>query len=248
MTTLSDLGQGPELYQNVVFSRSSTRVNGTNGRDFLVGTRSSDRINGFRGVDAIDGNAGNDTIFAGPGDDYVVGNAGSDILVGGLDDDIVAGGSGNDFITGLGEFENLSRLNYFRDAFPIDRLIGGKGADRFDTVFDGNDYSQGPGYAIIEDFNPNEGDRIGVSNRLDADDILVRDNGVSTEIIDKSGLDLGVVSAILNAAGNPLGSILPDNLRLKVTIADIFARDFNEGLASLANANLSNVVEFTSGV
>ena len=75
-------------------------IDGTNGKDNLVGTDGIDLINGFKGKDTLDGGAGNDTLLGGKGKDSLVGGAGDDSLVSGNGKDILNGGIGSDILTG----------------------------------------------------------------------------------------------------------------------------------------------------
>ena len=61
-------------------------INGTSGRDVLLGTAIDDEINGFRG------------------DDYISGMGDKEVLNGGEGNDISAGGDGNDTLLGDGDF------------------------------------------------------------------------------------------------------------------------------------------------
>ena len=113
-------------------------INGTSGRNNLVGTPYADLINCGAGNDTVRGGGGNDIINCGPGRDRVFGGPGNDRIGGGSGNDRLAGNSGNDRLGG-------GRGN--------DRLTGGSGFDRLfgnsgrDTLFrQGNDkLSGGPG-------------------------------------------------------------------------------------------------------
>ena len=58
-------------------------INGTRGRDHLVGTDGDDEINGFKGRDVLDGGAGDDMLNGGRGRDLLIGGEGDDHLTGG---------------------------------------------------------------------------------------------------------------------------------------------------------------------
>jgi Ca2+-binding RTX toxin-like protein len=57
-------------------------VDGTAGRDRLVGTPGNDVICGFGGDDTIAGRGGHDLVYGGPGDDRISGDGGADVLYG----------------------------------------------------------------------------------------------------------------------------------------------------------------------
>ena len=75
-------------------------IDGSNGKDNLVGTDDADEIDGGNGKDTIDGDAGNDTLIGGNGQDNLVGGIGDDSLVGGRGDDlfVIQAGQGSDTI------------------------------------------------------------------------------------------------------------------------------------------------------
>jgi hypothetical protein len=95
---------------------------------------------GSNGNSVLFGGAGSDIIMDSPFSDILIGGDGHDILISYFGADIVLGGDGNDLIR-------------FRTDGQI--LVGGSGADRFEIAGIGNDS------ALITDFNPNEGDRLG---------------------------------------------------------------------------------------
>jgi VCBS repeat-containing protein len=116
---------------------------------------------GLNNDDAKGGN-GNDSIYGEDGTDDLKGEDGNDTLIGGTGNDRLRGGKNNDILIGIELDRSLAGLG------EIDSLKGEGGADRFfvgdsSRVYynDGNVNSSGFGdYAIIEDFNPQEGDRI----------------------------------------------------------------------------------------
>lgn len=109
-----------------------------------------------RGED-LKGDDGNETLFGMGGDDKVEGKDGNDALYGGTGSDEVKGGEGDDLIFGIDINSNLLGRN------EIDKLKGEDGRDTFvlgsaDGVFYQGDGISG--YALIEDFETKEGDRI----------------------------------------------------------------------------------------
>ena len=74
-------------------------INGTGGKDVIVGLASKDVINGKRGADRICGGGGNDVIEGKRGADRMFWQGGKDILRGGAGNDFAHGGRGNDTCT-----------------------------------------------------------------------------------------------------------------------------------------------------
>ncbi|MBN4001341.1 calcium-binding protein [Nostoc sp. LPT] len=118
-------------------------INGTQFDDNLVGTNASESISGLGGNDTLTGLNGNDRLFAGPGNDRLVGGNGNDQLDAGAGNDVLIGGVPNPV---NGEQDNL---------------IGRTGSDQFvlgtnlSVFYRGND-----SFAIIRDFDRNEGDKV----------------------------------------------------------------------------------------
>lgn len=127
----------------------------TNGSDFIRGDLADNTINALDGDDLVFGNGGNDflTDSSGPnsGNDDFRGDNGNDTLYGWAGDDELHGGGGNDYLDGYSG--NASSQEY-------DVLTGssgnifGDGQDTFGLGFSGYSmYYQGPGFAMITDFN-----------------------------------------------------------------------------------------------
>ena len=103
----ADNGQtGRELFK-LTFDRSPEPeqpsvniINGTNGKDNLVGTDGVDQIDGGNGKDTLIGGAGDDSLVGGNGKDTLIGDAGLDVLTGGSGKDtfVIASGNGEDTI------------------------------------------------------------------------------------------------------------------------------------------------------
>lgn len=87
------------------------------------------------------GGGGNDTLTGGRGEDVLLGGDGNDVLLGARGEDRLLGGAGDDILNG---------------GAGRDIVTGGAGADRFDLV-------RGTGRDVITDFNPADGDRIGLA-------------------------------------------------------------------------------------
>lgn len=83
-------------------STESTRIDGQNGNDTLLGGGGAETFMGGNGDDLADGNGGADTAFLGRGDDVFVWDPGdgSDVVEGGSGSDTMVfnGASGNEFM------------------------------------------------------------------------------------------------------------------------------------------------------
>ncbi|QNI02547.1 heme peroxidase [Halomonas sp. SH5A2] len=125
------VSDGTDLVSNIEvlsFGDGDIRVfTGTSGND--VGTT---RLDGTDGDDILIGLAGNDNLLAAGGDDLVFGGAGDDRLIGADGDDTLDGGEGNDFLNGQDGNDVL--LGGAGD----DNLTGGLGDDLLEGG-DGND-------------------------------------------------------------------------------------------------------------
>ena len=79
-------------------------------------------------ADTLSGGGGSDLIEGGGGNDSLLGDDGVDDLFGGSGDDVLAGGAEGDFLDGGNGADTL-----VSDSGTGDLLIGGAGADRFET-------------------------------------------------------------------------------------------------------------------
>jgi Ca2+-binding RTX toxin-like protein len=75
---------------------SDNPLDGTPGRDVIVGLGESDGISGGRGNDVIFGGAGDDFLVGGKGKDTLLGQAGGDVFFGKAGKDRCEGGKGKD--------------------------------------------------------------------------------------------------------------------------------------------------------
>lgn len=149
-------------------------MNGNSGIDTLIGGCGSDTIRGGQDFDILYGECASDFVSGDQGDDYVDGGTANDFIRGGKGNDAVVGGSGNDTLVG--------------DA-GIDRLWGSEGADLFvlRTAVGGTseeigsiqpppsgnfDVDEVPADFIL-DYNPVEGDVIGLAGGLTRNDIVL---------------------------------------------------------------------------
>ncbi|MEG3928869.1 MULTISPECIES: calcium-binding protein [unclassified Microcoleus] len=149
-------------------------MNGNSGTDTLIGGCGSDTIRGGQDFDILYGECASDFVSGDQGDDYVYGGTANDFMRGGKGNDALVGDSGNDTIIG--------------DA-GIDRLWGSEGADLFvlrrevgatsgeigslQPPPSGNfDVDEVPADFIL-DYNPAEGDVIGLTGGLTRNDIVL---------------------------------------------------------------------------
>jgi hypothetical protein len=97
-------------------------LNGSPGRDVIVGSAGADRIEGGAGndlicagpgADVVSGGGGNDRVVGGPGGDLLRGNAGNDRIEGGKGRDLCLGGGGSNRLTGCerGKSPETTRAN-----------------------------------------------------------------------------------------------------------------------------------------
>lgn len=147
---------------------------GNEGNDDLFGNDGDDRLYGGSGHDSLNGGNGNDLLEGdnGPGpfgDDILYGENGNDRLKGQDGSDYLVGGSGDDVLVGYGsgyEFGTTST------DVEYDLLNGGDGADRFVLGDTQSIYYQtngsDRGFALIEDFDYVEGDKIQVHGSIDS--------------------------------------------------------------------------------
>jgi 2',3'-cyclic-nucleotide 2'-phosphodiesterase/3'-nucleotidase/5'-nucleotidase len=148
-------------------------LQGTNGRDVLVGGSRADELLGRGGNDVLRGLGGNDILRGGPGNDRLDGGAGNDVLDGGAGDDVLRGGGGNDVLDG---------------GAGNDVLIGGGGRDLFVI-------GRRPGVDTIRDFNPRQRDRIGLLGGLSFSDLNFTQQGRNV-LIRAGRQDLAVLARV----------------------------------------------------
>lgn len=165
-------------------------VLGGDGNDSITGSILSDAVNGNEGDDTLSGEDSADYLRGGKGSDVLIGGLESDLLNGNLDSDTLDGGDGNDFLRG-GKGNDLLSGGSGRDVLIGDRgsdtLVGGGDADTFVLVPDEAD--------IIRDFNPQEGDRIGILADLSLIELQQTDSNTTILLPDEL-----IVAVVENAA------------------------------------------------
>lgn len=133
-------------------------LDGKAGNDLIRGSTGNDIVIGSDGADTLFGGNGNDRAYAGPGNDVVFGSRGNDRLAGGTGNDNVVGGGGRDVLIGV--FTSTAKPG----AGEIDTLKGEQGSDTF-VLGDAQkvyyaDNNPTVDYALVRDFNPEEGDQL----------------------------------------------------------------------------------------
>lgn len=109
---------------------------------------------GATGITGLVGNSFNNTLVASSHlGNYLDGAGGNDVLVGGGYNDTLTGGAGADLLQGSGGNDHI--LGY---GGGMDRMNGGAGADSFHL----KDFYRDANYAVIQDFNRAQGDKISV--------------------------------------------------------------------------------------
>lgn len=102
-------------------------------------------------------------VLGGDGDDSIIGSSFNDFVNGNLGNDTLDGGDGNDFLRG-GKGRDILKGGSGMDVLIGDRegdtLVGGSDADTF--VLLGNEATNLDNLEVIQDFNPQEGDRVGI--------------------------------------------------------------------------------------
>ncbi len=110
----------------------SSRLDGTDGQDILIGLAGNDALNGGAGEDIAWGGAGDDQLDGGDGADFLDGQAGNDVLVGGAGNDELSGGAGEDMLYGNQNDDLLSGgagNDWIHGGQGNDTLAGGVGND-----------------------------------------------------------------------------------------------------------------------
>ncbi|MEB3211250.1 MAG: calcium-binding protein [Leptolyngbyaceae bacterium] len=184
-----EAGAGADV---VKAGRGNDTVSGGEGNDEIDGQNGDDILFGDEGADEIAGGDGNDYLFGGSnlsdiddlngedGHDVLVGGAGYDRLVGGDDSgsgddddylvgtDYVAAGDGEiDYLRG-GRGADTFVLGETKAALEQDDLrkdeLTGQMVDQKAYYLDAGFGNGNAGYAVIEDFRPNDGDTIQLLN------------------------------------------------------------------------------------
>ena len=136
----------------------TNNLTGTDGNNILSGDNNNNVLTGKGGDDILSGNGGSDFLSGGSGNDVLGGSIGEDWLYGGEGNDTLLGGGNDDQIWGSDSFA--------KGAYEVDYLKGDGGADLFvlgtTNAGGGAWYTANGGrdYAIIQDFNYMDGDKV----------------------------------------------------------------------------------------
>jgi Ca2+-binding RTX toxin-like protein len=155
----ADTTPPPEITAPENYPAALTISYDSNGDGYWLGTNDSDVITCGSGIDQIFAGSGDDIVTGNRGDDAMEGGDGNDTLRGGKDRDLLIGANGDDFLCG---------------DFGTDTLIGGSGADTF--VFRSETASAAANPFLADrlvDFNPAEGDKIGLTGGLSVADLTL---------------------------------------------------------------------------
>ncbi len=152
-----------EVYGRIIDPRDTgVHLRGTAGDDQFVGTKFRDQMSGGAGDDTLVGADGKDKLTGSQGDDHLIGGTGADQLDGGAGRDLLEGGSGKDrLVGGTGDDTLIGGTSK-------DILIGGAGADHFVFVNAGDSAARPIGSDVIKDFSQSDGDRIVLTDLLEA--------------------------------------------------------------------------------
>ncbi|GAB4289339.1 MAG: hypothetical protein Fur0025_23740 [Oscillatoriaceae cyanobacterium] len=148
-------------------------VIGSENNDQIIGSEVTDVVFASGGADNVDGGMSNDYLRGGKDNDRLLGGDSNDILNGNEGDDFISGGPGNDLVRG-GQGNDEIFGDDGNDILIAERgtdiLTGGTGADIFILRSDtGEEETNSATADWILDFNPNEGDRIGINEGIPTD-------------------------------------------------------------------------------
>ncbi len=183
-------------YNEIEGTNDNDTLNGGDERDRIYGRGGDDLIFGNGGDDVIGGGYGEDTVYGGRGNDFIYpgqsgkktyyGEEGDDQLIGLYNEDTLRGGPGNDTLSGgspqlndsdfTGDWlfggEGDDQLNL---GSHLNFATGGDGADTFTFTLSSRTTTTPAAISVIEDFNPDEGDKIEVNYYLHSVDFYEPD-------------------------------------------------------------------------
>ncbi|MEG4353536.1 calcium-binding protein [Microcoleus sp. LAD1_D5] len=227
------------------------------GNDFVRGSGGAELMNGNSGIDTLIGGCGNDTIRGGQDFDILYGECGSDLLSGNQGGDVAYGGTGNDFIRGgqgsdalVGDSGNDTLIG---DA-GVDRLWGKEGADLFvirrETGATSREFGseQSPPIGtfplnteevpadFILDYNPLEGDVIGLAGGLTRNDLVLTERFAT----------IGDARDYDSRGPIPPGSIITTEFRFLNTKATVIREASTGNILGLVKDVSPSQLQFTS--
>ena len=140
-------------------------LDGGLGNDRVSGEAGDDILYGSEGVDRLFGGSDNDEIYGGEDDDFLFGGNGDDTLVGDTGDDLIYGEAGRDTLKGSDGNDGL-----YGGLGGLDRLEGGRGADRLLSLVDSNNRLE----ELVLGFS--------------TEDAIIRFEGTSFQTVDINGI------------------------------------------------------------
>ncbi len=108
LTSLPSYLEGSDGKDRLIGGTGNDSIYGDGSPDYLDGGLGDDQIVGSGGGDFIQGGAGNDKIYGGSGDDIINGGANNDRIYAGIGNDTVAGDNGNDILYGEAGVDHLN--------------------------------------------------------------------------------------------------------------------------------------------
>ncbi len=227
------------------------------GNDFVRGSGAAELINGNSGIDTLIGGCGNDTIRGGQDFDILYGECGNDLLSGDAGNDVAYGGTGNDFMRGgkgndalVGDSGNDTLTG---DA-GVDRLWGKEGADLFVIRRESGATSREIGSVqppptgtfplnaeevpadFILDYNPAQGDVIGLAGGLTRNDIVLTERFMT----------IGDARSYESSGPIPPGSIITTEFRFLNTKATVIREASTGNILGLVKDVSPSQIQFTS--
>lgn len=235
-------------------------VYGSEENEQIIGSPITDVVYAGGGSDIVEGGMGNDYLRGGTGHDRITGDEGNDILNGNEDDDFVSGGSGDDLVRG-GEGDDEISGDDGNDILindgGSDRMTGGSGTDIFILRTDTGLVETDPTEAgWILDFNPSEGDIIGISAGVSPDILTLTTEDVNQDSIDDTIIQytetseiFGVYTNIFGVAINTSPEIVQDAL-FSIPIGDPIVElgghsDLNPGGELRPSADATDEISFS---
>ncbi len=185
---------------NIQYTQIGTDNTGEAFGDFLFGDSQVDIIDGLGGNDYLAGAGGNDLLFGWTGNDTIEGGTGSDLIMGEAGDDRLIGsefrGNYYDYPELINNPQAFANEPVGTDGGAIDTLLGGSGADTFVLGDYFSSHYRGSGYAVIKDFNPQEGDKLEVFGNVNEYAIStgeISGDGTQDLLIEYQGNLIGVL-------------------------------------------------------
>jgi serralysin len=154
-------------------------VRGSGAAELMIGNCGNDTIRGGQDFDILYGECGSDILSGDRGDDYAYGGTENDFIRGGKENDALVGESGNDTLIGDAGIDRLWGREG-ADVFVLRREVGATSGEIGSTQpppasnfnYENFNYELVPADFIL-DYNPAEGDVIGLASGLTRNDIVL---------------------------------------------------------------------------